>query len=178
VTLRVTNEGTEPLRSVWADACLQTHFAPQFSDEAGERCYLRIDDHWQTAASTPRALDDNAWSPRVQAYRIEGLELPFPKGVIPGLYQWSVSPARASHGLIAMSPREGPGVLGFTWEKTLTVAHNPQPPHHCIHAAPGIEEIWPGQTGSVRGRIYLLPEGLEALWCCYQKDFAATRRHG
>jgi hypothetical protein len=38
------------------------------------------------------------------------------------------------------------------------------------------EEIWPGQTGLVRGRIYILAEGLEPLWRRYLDWIASNHR--
>jgi len=178
VKVNMRNLGDTMLKDVWGDVCLQFRFAPEFMDEEGERCLLLIKGKFQPANETRRTLDPEAWSPIVQAYRVEGKEADYPKGIVPGLAKWSVSEDKVSAGLIAMERKDRNFTVGLTWEEVLAVAHNPGSSHKCIHSDPGFGNIPPIGLSQRRGRIYLLAGNSNQLLRRYKAYIKMWKKEG
>ncbi len=166
-----TNRSDRTLHDICCDTCLQFRGAPDFRDTVGERCIVWVEGQPVPAISTRRTIWTGSWSPHVQAYRIEGHEVPYPRGVVPGLRKWSASPQPVSVGLIAMASHNESWHIGIAWERSWSLGHNPSPPHHCIHGDPGIGTLEPAQRATVLGRIYFVEGDAAGLLSRYEADF-------
>jgi hypothetical protein len=143
----LVNLGGWMLSYCWADICLMFKHAPGYPDVQGERCLLDTGQGPVPASVWPRAVRQDAWSSLVQSFRVEGIEVPFPYGVVQGLALWSTSPEPVRSGCIMMARNDHEWHIGLAWDLVASVAHNPDGDHHCIHSDP-----WFG-TLPARGRV-------------------------
>ncbi len=147
----------------WADMCLMFRFTPPFADRSGERCILDTDAGLVAASRWPRRVRQGSWSPLVQAYRVAGMDLPYPGGVVQGLAMWSVAPTAVKSGCIMMQRMDGCWCAGLAWDRVASVAHNPDDDHHCIHSDPWFGTIAPrGEV--VRRGLLLFVQGSPEAW--------------
>ncbi len=156
IWVSVGNKSTRSYEYCWADACLQFKHAPEFQDLRGERCVLDTDQGFVSADRWPRSTNPHSWSPDVQAYRVQGFTPPYPYGVVQGLAAWSVSPSPLRSGLVMMARRDGEWHVGFGWDQSASVAHNPDAEHHCIHSDPWYGAIPSGQSITRQGTILIV----------------------
>jgi len=142
----------------WADMCLMFKYAPRYADRRGERCILHTAKGLVPADQWARVVRQHAWSPVVQSYRVQGVDVPYPYGVVPGLALWSASPEPVQSGCIMMARADGKWHIGLGWDVTASVAHNPDDEHHCVHSDPWFGTLPPGEAITRRG-VLLFVEG-------------------
>jgi hypothetical protein len=78
--------------------------------------------------------------------------------VVQGLALWSTSPQPVRSGCIMMARQDGQWHVGLVWDRTASVAHNPDEDHHCIHSAPWFDTL-PPQGRVVRYGAVFIVEG-------------------
>jgi hypothetical protein len=154
----LVNRSERTFAYCWADMCLMFKHAPGYPDQAGERCLLDTDRGPLPADRWPRASRSDAWSPAVQSYRVAGIRVPFPYGVVQGLALWSTSPEPVRSGCIMMARQDGQWHVGLAWDRAASVAHNPDDDHHCIHSAPWFGTL-PPLARILRRGVILFVEG-------------------
>jgi hypothetical protein len=147
----------------WADMCLMFRFVPGFPDLAGERCLLHTAGGMAPAATSAHVAWGGAWSPLVQAYRIDGADLSYPFGVVPGLAMWSVSQQPLASGCIMMARQDGAWHVALGWDVVANVAYNPDDEHHCIHSDPWFGAVPARASVTRRGVILFGRRGAAAL---------------
>ncbi len=142
----------------WADMCLMFKHAPAYADQRGERCLLHGNQGLVTVEKWPRRVRSDAWSPVVQAYQVEGFDVPYPYGVVQGLALWSESPRPVKSSCIMMARDDHRWHIGYGWDRAASVAHNPDDEHHCIHSEPWFGTVPPEGRITRRG-VLLFVEG-------------------
>jgi hypothetical protein len=147
----------------WADVCLLFKHAPRYADSRGERCILHTAQGLVPAERWPRTVRETSWSPQVQAYRLQGFDVPYPYGVVQGLALWSVSPAPVQSGCVMMARDDGQWHIGLAWDRVGSVAHNADEEHHCIHSDPWFGTVPPGSTVTRRGVLLFIEGAAEDL---------------
>jgi hypothetical protein len=88
-------------------------------------------------------------------------------------HKWPTSEENATAGLIVRESEDGRWVTGVAWEDFLSVqSHNPW---SCMHAALRIGALKPGESRTLRGRLYLFRGTRDD--CCqrFRRDFPNTR---
>lgn len=85
--------------------------------------------------------------------------------------KWPTSDANATAGLIVRESEDGRWVTGVAWEDFVSVqGHNPW---YCMHNCVRVGPLEPGQSRTVRGRLYLFPGNKEACLERFRRDFPA-----
>jgi len=153
----------------WADMCLMFKYAPRYADKHGERCILHTVKGLVPANKWARNVRKDAWSPVVQSYQVEGVNAPYPYGVVQGLALWSASPEPVQSGCIMMARDDGKWHIGLGWDLVASVAHNPDDNHHCMHSDPWFGTVPPGGTVTRRGVILFIEGSAEDLLRHYLK---------
>ena len=83
--------------------------------------------------------------------------------------KWPTARPDATGGLILRESMDGAWVSGMAWNDFLSVqAHNPW---QCMHLAPRVGPLKPGETRSIRGKIYLLNGTKDDCLRLYHNDF-------
>ncbi len=147
---------------VSAQFCLVLSDSAEFCDREYERTFVHTADGWVRAAEGDRGPMDPQWC----LYRLEGGPAPEQQ---PDPTLWGISTEVPDIGLIAVMAPDGDRVLGYAWERPGFLMNNARIP--CIHADP----VWPpvpnGEAATVRGVVYFLEGGLDALLERYRADF-------
>lgn len=87
--------------------------------------------------------------------------------------KWPTSGENATAGLIVRESEDGRWVTGVAWEDILSVqGHNPW---SCMHAGVRIGALKPGESRTVRGRLYLFHGTREECAQRFQRDFPDAR---
>lgn len=69
--------------------------------------------------------------------------------------KWPTSPDNATQGLIVRESTSGGWVAGIAWEEFLSSqGHNPW---SCMHLSVNVGPLKPGESKTIRGRMYLFP---------------------
>ena len=86
-------------------------------------------------------------------------------------YKWPTSDVDATAGLLVRESEDGRWVTGIAWEEYLSVqGHNPW---NCMHACVRVGPLRPGESRTVRGRLYLFAGTTEDCLARFEKDFPA-----
>ena len=84
--------------------------------------------------------------------------------------KWPTSPDNAYQGLIVRESTDGEWVAGIAWERFLSAqGHNPWA---CMHLCVNVGPLAPGESKTIRGRIYLFPGTRDECYDRFRKDFA------
>ncbi len=85
--------------------------------------------------------------------------------------KWPKNESNAIAGLIIRESNDGKWACGIAWEDFLSAqGHNPW---ECMHLSVRIGPMKPGESKTIRGRIYLLPGKKHDVLQRYHADFAA-----
>jgi hypothetical protein len=77
------------------------------------------------------------------------------KGKLPWDEKWPASQVNASEGVLIRESADGKWVAGIAWEDFLSAqGHNPW---YCMHLAVRVGPLRPGETKTIRGRLFLFP---------------------
>jgi hypothetical protein len=83
--------------------------------------------------------------------------------------KWPTSGENATAGVLIRESEDGRWVTAIAWEDFLSVqGHNPW---FCLHACVRIGALAPGESRTIRGRLYLLPGRKEDCLALFQRDF-------
>ena len=84
--------------------------------------------------------------------------------------KWPTSPDNAHAGLIVRESTNGRWVTGIAWEHFLSSqGHNPW---SCMHLSVNVGPLEPGESKTIRGRIYLFHGTREDCLERFRHDFA------
>ena len=87
--------------------------------------------------------------------------------------KWPTSEVNAGAGLLVRESVDGRWVTGVGWEDFLSVqGHNPW---NCMHACVRVGPLAPGQTKTIRGKLYLFQGGRNECLARFREDFPARR---
>ncbi len=99
-----------------------------------------------------------------------------PNGTFPFSYKWPTSDVNATAGLLVRESEDGRWVTGVGWEDTLSVqGHNPW---SCMHACIRAGALKPGESRTIRGRLYLFQGKKEDVVAQFTKDFPVVPQAG
>ena len=85
-------------------------------------------------------------------------------------HKWPTSDVNATEGLLLRESTDGQWVTGIAWERFVAVqAHNPW---ECMHLSIRIGPLGPGESKTIRGKIYLFEGDKKDLLQRYCEDFA------
>jgi len=84
---------------------------------------------------------------------------------------WVNSPERFDPPLIALTSRDGKKTVALAFERAIWASSNTGDDRACFHLFPWFGRIEPGQSVTVRGRLYVLKGGPQAAMKRFQKDF-------
>ena len=76
----------------------------------------------------------------------------------------------AGERLAAKVSNDGKWVTGIAADIAGSLSFNFQLQASCMHSNPTWPSLKPGEQANAKGRIYLLPGGLDDLWERYRKD--------
>jgi len=160
----VRNDTEQPLTGLHTQFCLVQTKAPPFSEGSLTRTYIHSDGEWLALADTTHEVMDPQRGPWVITTVGDGGPKPHTK--LDGC--WYCCPERGDAPIIATTDSEGHRVVGLSWEDGAGLMSNGWIP--CLHNDPR----WPprcppGESLSVKGRIYMLEGGLDALWKALEK---------
>lgn len=87
--------------------------------------------------------------------------------------KWPTSGVDAAAGVLIRESEDGKWVTGVAWEDVLAVqGHNPW---NCLHVCVRLGALKPGESRTVRGRLYLFEGNREDCLMHYRRDFPAAR---
>jgi hypothetical protein len=88
--------------------------------------------------------------------------------------KWPTSDDDATAGLIVRESEDGRWVTGIAWEDFLSVqAHNPW---SCVHVCVRVGALQPGESRTIRGRLYLFAGDKEECAVRFRRDFPSELR--
>ncbi len=165
------NAGTNTLDAVQLHTCIPTTEAPGFFpppnvreaqtnwSELYSRLYLWSGERRFSFAETQLAPGE--------------LHLSLMKsGYAPVKWGWWVnSPERFDLPLIALASRDGKKTIALAFERAIWASSNTGDDRACFHLFPWFGRIEPGQSATVRGRLYLLRGGPQNAFKRFWKDF-------
>jgi hypothetical protein len=87
--------------------------------------------------------------------------------------KWPISAVDATGGLLVRESEDGDWVTGVAWEDALSVqGHNPW---NCMHVGVRVGALKPGESRSLRGRLYLFRGTKLDCLARFERDFPARR---
>lgn len=162
--MRLTNHGQQPIDLDWAQPCIRVGaFTGLGQEDYFTRCFIFTDDGLTSLHQTHRAAEAR-YTPG-QVYVPEGINL---DDVNPR----PISQTRPANGLIGCVSADGALLLAAAWNHTHELF---QGVITCIHSDPHIGGLDPGQTKTLLGKLYLLPNDPQALLSRYHGDFPDAR---
>jgi len=164
-----TNHGTAESQAHWAQPCIRvdrfTGVKPEPNSEAYlPRCFLFVDGKLtrmptQPWASKARYVPGQVWCPQDVS---RGDVNPRP-----------LSSLVPSNGLIGCFSGDGKQLMATAWEPNQELF---QGVIVCLHSDFRIGGLKPGQTKTIRGKIYLMPADVDGLLARYRTDFPEHHR--
>jgi hypothetical protein len=89
-------------------------------------------------------------------------------------HKWPTSGIDAGAGLLVRESEDGRWVTGVAWEDFLSVqGHNPW---SCLHACARVGPLKPGESRTIRGRLYLFRGTKEDCLAQFRRDFPGPQR--
>lgn len=130
--LYLTNGTAEPLREIMLQTCAFLRGIREFADYTGDNKLVHLpNEGWVTLTKA------SEHEPASGAYRVG--------------WRMHGTPVADLPVAIVMS-NKGDRLMAMSWGRhTLSLVGNPN--HPCIHADPRFDDLEPGQTGRIRGRI-------------------------
>jgi hypothetical protein len=171
VDFRVVATNPTPVESQvhWAQPCIRVdRYAGTKPEHASEaylpRCFIEVD-------GKPARLPTRPWAK--SAVYTPG-QVWCPEGVSrDDVNPRPLSSIVPSSGLIGCVSADGQEILATAWEPYQELF---QGVIVCLHADFRIGGLKPGQSKSIRGKIYLMPADFAALRAIYRKDFPGQER--
>lgn len=95
------------------------------------------------------------------------------RGTFAFSYKWPTSDRNATAGMLVRESEDGQWVTGIGWEDFIsTQGHNPW---SCLHACIRVGPLQPGESRTVRGRLYLFRGTKEECLARFRGAFPAAR---
>jgi beta-galactosidase len=85
---------------------------------------------------------------------------------------WVNSPERFDPPLIGLASRDGKKTVALAFERAIWASSNTGDDRACFHLFPWFSRIEPGQSVTVRGRLYVLKGGAQEALKRFRKDFS------
>jgi len=87
--------------------------------------------------------------------------------------KWPTADDQATAGLIVRESEDGQWVTGVAWERFLSVqGHNPW---YCMHSSILVGPLKPGESRTIRGRLYLFRGTKEDCVAQFRRDFPSAK---
>jgi len=137
IALTIENVSGKPLRGIHAGVCVQLAAAPDFADFGRQRTFWRRDGRWEGFPDTEE--------------KEGGLCVFYKPSHVPDL------------PLIAVESSTGPHALGLIGESATTVGGNCHRSIGCIHSHPAAVDLAPGASSTRQMRLFLHPDGKDAV---------------
>ena len=146
------------------NASMPLSLNPNFADPWRQKTFFLSRDG--LAPLTSRALHFNA-AQRVAAMRAAE------DGRFAFSGKWPVSDIDATAGVLVRESEDGRWVTAVAWEDFLSVqGHNPW---NCLHVGVRVGALAPGDSRTIRGRLYLFPGDVAECVARFRRDFPAAR---
>ncbi len=88
-------------------------------------------------------------------------------------HKWPTSERDAYEGLVVRESEDRTQTMAIAWDSFLTVqGHNPW---KCMHLSVGLGPLMPGETKTIRGKIYLIEGSKEDCFARYKQDFPVVK---
>jgi hypothetical protein len=162
VTIRMTltNHGHQFIDLDWAQPCIRVGaFTGLGQENYFTRCFIFTDDGLTFLHQTHRA-DEARYTPG-QVYVPAGTNLD-------DLNPRPISHTRPTNGLIGCVSADGSLLLAAAWDHTHELF---QGVITCIHSDPHIGGLAPGETKTLTGKLYIIPNNSDELRRRYRRDF-------
>ena len=172
------NTGTNTLDAVQLHTCIPTTEAPGFFppptvrdaqtnwSELYDRLHIWSEDRRFTFAATKLAASE----PHLSLMR---------KGAAPVRWGWWVnSPETFDVPLIALTSRDGRKTVALAFEQAAWASSNTGDDRACFHLFPWFGRIDPGQSVTVRGRLYILRGDASEVLKRFRKDLPLVAATG
>lgn len=148
IELAARNIGGRTFHNVVAFPCLATT-CPQFHDDTLERTFIVTDAGLTALKHTDRGSGD----PVRTHYVVAGMR-PMKHCAEP--FWGKASVTAAAGGPIIRTGADGQWTIGASWQRVAEIFQNEDSHHHCLHSVPTLDDLEPGQTKTVKGRIVLV----------------------
>jgi hypothetical protein len=162
--VKATNPTKTPSQAHWAQPCLRVDRftgveARRDSEDYLPRCFVYLDGKATRLPTTPWATQARYTPGQVYCPRHVPRDDVNPR---------PLSPLVPSNGLIACESQDGSKLLATAWEPYQELFFGVIV---CLHSDFRIGGLEPGQSKSIRGRLYLVDADWPALEARYHKDF-------
>ncbi len=163
--LEVQNSGEEFVDVQWFQPCIRVKaFTGLDQSNYVKRCFIFTDRGIRTLDETHRTEE--------AIYR--GGQVYVPPGISTNdVNPRPLSPEQPANGLIGCFSRDHRYLLATAWDNTQELF---QGVIVCIHNDPRIGGLKPGETKTLRGKVYFLPNDPAALLERYRRDFGEQRQ--
>jgi len=163
--LVVVNLSDEAIDIDWAQPCMRVgRFTGRGQDDYFEKCFIFTEGGLTRMHETHRATHAR-YTPG-QVYVPEGIDL---NDVNPR----PVSRTRPVNGLVGCFSADESMILATAWDSTQELF---QGIITCIHSDFRIGGLRPGETKRLHGKVYLVPNDVDALLNRYERDFGSRGR--
>jgi len=158
--LILKNHGDRVSDLQWFQPCLRVDgFTGRGQSNYHERCFIFTESGLATLSQTKRT----------EEARYRGGQVYVPSGIqYADVNPRPISPDRPLNGLIGCYSKDGERLMAMAWDKTHELF---QGVIVCIHNDPHVGGLKPGETKTLRGKVYLLKNDPPALLKRYRRDF-------
>ncbi|MBM3501660.1 MAG: hypothetical protein FJX74_23655, partial [Armatimonadetes bacterium] len=154
IRLSLTNESNREWAESLAFNCFGCGGAGSVSDHECVRHWCGVGGELRRLIEVPRRFSPRA---TVQLYSVEGAP---PGGDLPFVAHFAATPEAVLEGWLAIQSRDGTRLVATASRPTLFLFQNME--YSCIHAAPSLGPLQPGETGEATNLIYFVEDSLEA----------------
>lgn len=158
--LVLKNHGDHASEVQWFQPCLRVDgFTGRGQTNYQERCFIFTESGLATLDHTRRT----------EEARYRGGQVYVPSGIkLVDVNPRPISPDRPLNGLIGCFSDDGERLMAMAWDKTHELF---QGVIVCIHNDPHVGGLKPGETKTLRGKVYFLKNDPSALLRRYRRDF-------
>jgi hypothetical protein len=142
--------------------CMQFNLAPDFVDTNMTRTTFR-------SGGKFLAIRETGNSDRHAGHLVQSKDLSMFSNDVVSRYFQNGEPADCS--LIVRSSEDDRRHVALAWENGLSVSYNLNQSLNCTHSNPGLGALKPGESKTLRGRIYFLTGTRGELYRRFLKDF-------
>jgi hypothetical protein len=161
--MKLHNAGSQPEDIDWAQPCMRVGtFTGRGQNDYFQKCFIFTDKGLTRMSRTQR--ETKARYTPGQVYVPEGIDL---NDVNPR----PISKTRPVNGLVGCFSADEKMILAMAWDHTQELF---QGIITCIHSDVRIGGLKPGESKTRRGKIYIVPNDVNALLARYHRDFGIT----
>ncbi len=165
----IKNNSTKLLKRVLLHPCLPTTRAKSFfpqkkkSEPYYTDLYRRV---FLWSNGRPFPMSENEYGDREAHLAF------MKKGETPVQWAWWKNSKKTFDiPLIAVTSKDGQYVIAYCFEKALWASCNTGDERACVHLFPYFGQLRPGESSTVKGRLYILRGSLESVFKRYMRDF-------